>query len=291
MTKEEVVDAIKSFTEKLGHIPTFSQLQSDCRVTKRALRRSFGTYKAALAACGLTPHGQGFLLDMGELLLDWAKVVRQLRKIPTVVEYELHSQYSIRPLTKRFGGWLRVPTGFERFAQERGLEGDWKDVMEIIDAHVLETRGGAKTLMSPPKVILRPGIASNKPVYGPPMAEQYLMMAPVNEQGVLFLFGAVARKLGFAVLRIQTGYPDCEAMREVAPGQWQWVRIELEHESRNFLLHGHAPEFCDLIVCWKHNWEDCPLEVIELSSIVKELAVEEICCARCRERGSLTATA
>ena len=25
---------------------------------------------------------------------------------------------------------------------------------------------------------------------------------------------------------------------------------------------------CDLIVCWEHNWPECPLEVIELKSLV-----------------------
>jgi hypothetical protein len=98
------------------------------------------------------------------------------------------------------------------------------------------------------------------------MADMHLLLAPTNEQGVIFLFGAVARKLGFAVIRIQAGYPDCEAFREVEPGRWQWVRIEFEYESRNFLAHMHAPEKCDLIVCWSHNWPECPLEVLELKS-------------------------
>jgi hypothetical protein len=42
------------------------------------------------------------------------------------------------------------------------------------------------------------------------------------------------------------------------------VKIEFEQESRNFLKHMHLASECDLIVCWKHNWPECPLEVIEL---------------------------
>jgi hypothetical protein len=105
-----------------------------------------------------------------------------------------------------------------------------------------------------------------EPVYGPPTVDAHLMLAPTNEQGVLFLFGAVARKLGFVVLRIQPGYPDCEALREMEPGLWQLIRIEFEYESRNFLMHGHKPDKCHLIVCWKHNWSESPLEVIELKT-------------------------
>jgi hypothetical protein len=31
------------------------------------------------------------------------------------------------------------------------------------------------------------------------------------------------------------------------------------------------PKGCHVIVCWKHNWPDCPewLEVVELSKVVK----------------------
>lgn len=82
------------------------------------------------------------------------------------------------------------------------------------------------------------------------------------------LFAAMATQLGFVLLRVQPGFPDCEALRLCDDGTWRRVRIELEFESRSFRGHGHPPEGCDLIVCWKHNWPGCPLEVIELSTLV-----------------------
>ena len=56
--------------------------------------------------------------------------------------------------------------------------------------------------------------------------------------------------------------------------RWQRVRIEFEFESRNFWEHGHAVSGCDVIVCWRHNWDDCPkhIEVVELSGVIKSLA-------------------
>jgi hypothetical protein len=33
----------------------------------------------------------------------------------------------------------------------------------------------------------------------------------------------------------------------------------------------HEARDCDLIVCWKHNWEDCPLEVLELSKLMDKI--------------------
>jgi hypothetical protein len=79
------------------------------------------------------------------------------------------------------------------------------------------------------------------------------------------------------VERLQAAFPDCEAKREVASGKWELVLLELEIYSRNFKSHRHDPRGCHGIVCWKHNWPDCPewLEVIELSKVVKRLGDRE----------------
>jgi len=66
-----------------------------------------------------------------------------------------------------------------------------------------------------------------------------LRNAPTTENGVIFAFGRVADKLGFEVERIQTAFPDCEALREVAPGKRQREKVEFELFSRNFLEHQH----------------------------------------------------
>jgi hypothetical protein len=108
-------------------------------------------------------------------------------------------------------------------------------------------------------------------IYGEPLGLAAMAHAPTNELGVLFLFGILAAGMGFRVERLQAAFPDCEAKREVAPGKWELVLVELELYSRNFKSHRHNPKGCHVIVCWKHNWPDCPewLEVIELSKVVK----------------------
>ena len=54
---------------------------------------------------------------------------------------------------------------------------------------------------------------------------------------------------------------------------WQTAQIEFEYESRNFLDHGHDPEKCDVVICWKHNWPECPenLEIVALSKLIEKL--------------------
>ncbi|MDP9350006.1 MAG: hypothetical protein M3P51_00450, partial [Chloroflexota bacterium] len=109
--------------------------------------------------------------------------------------------------------------------------------------------------------------------YGAPINFRGLRHAPINEQGVVYLFGMVSYELGLIVEAVQAAFPDCEAKRCIDPrrDRWQRVRVEFEYRSSNFKDHGHDPAGCDMIVCWEHNWPDCPLEVLELRSIIHQL--------------------
>jgi hypothetical protein len=271
MSREEVIFAIRQAKEEMGHVPTLNELLKSKRISQYDVRRHFGVYASALQACGLERHGSGYELNMRQLFTDWAEVARRAGRVPTVGDYEMHGRYSLKPLIRQFGAWPRVAAGMTQYARANGLEEDGKDVLEVVATHLegRKRRPGSSKWDTPR--ILRPGLMAGAPVYGPPMVDAELMLAPTNEQGVLFLFGAVARKLGFVVLRVQTEYPDCEALREMEADLWQRVWIEFEYESRNFLLHKHRADQCHLIVCWKHNWEECPVEVIELRSAVKEI--------------------
>lgn len=97
-----------------------------------------------------------------------------------------------------------------------------------------------------------------------------LVYAPVNENGVIFLFGKVADDLNMYIEEIKIGFPDCIARRFIGKG-WERISIEFEFKSSNFKEHGHDPKLCDIIVCWIHDWADCPIEVIELQSTIKYL--------------------
>jgi len=97
-----------------------------------------------------------------------------------------------------------------------------------------------------------------------------LVYAPLNEQGVVLLFGKVAGDLNMYVEEIKPGFPDCVARRFTGKG-WERVAVEFEFESANFKQHGHDPEGCDMIVCWRDNWPKCPIEVIALKDRIGEM--------------------
>jgi hypothetical protein len=118
----------------------------------------------------------------------------------------------------------------------------------------------------------------DKAVYGEILEPSFrgLEHAPVNEQGVVFLFGMVSQELGFRVQSISQRYPDCIAKEEIPgrPVKWRQVRIEFEHRSKDFYTHAHSPKDVDIIVCWEDNLSEkpdgCP-RVLELKSKIEKL--------------------
>ncbi len=97
-----------------------------------------------------------------------------------------------------------------------------------------------------------------------------LVYSPTNENGTIFLFGKVVEDLNMYIEEIKPGFPDCVARRFTGKG-WERIFVEFEYTSLNFRDHKHNSQDCDLIVCWEHNWPDCPLEVIELREVIKSL--------------------
>ena len=98
-----------------------------------------------------------------------------------------------------------------------------------------------------------------------------LRHAPINQNGVIFLFGMVSRELGFIVEAVHDAFPDCEAKRDIGENRYQRVRIKFEYKSSDFKSKGHEPAGADIIICWIHDWPDSPLEVLELKSTLEEL--------------------
>lgn len=253
-------------------------------MTEFQILKHFPSWREAVRAAGLEADSTNIRLDDDSLLQDWGELVRKHRHIPTRDQYRREGKYSPGVFERHFGPWSTVPSKFRNFACDKP---EWADVLALLPATVpkrtmggsLNTASGSLAQTTSSAVVSRHRYTKleDRPTYGNPIDFRGLRHEPVNEDGVVFLFGMVAKELGYMVEAVQAGFPDCEAKRQIDAGKWQRVRIEFEFESRNFRDHGHPADGCDVIVCWRHNWPDCPthLEVVELASVIKSLAKSE----------------
>lgn len=271
VTRERIIEEIKRLEISLGRPPSRREFSAQTGIREYWIRKHFNGWNDAVTAAGFSPYTRNARMEPEDLLVDWAEVVRNLRRIPTRAQYNKNSPFSCSTLEKKFGPWSGVPYAFRVFARDNP---DWADVLALLPTEkpVFETSGRDVANSEPAQPSARHPSLTNRATYGNPIDFRGLRHEPVNEQGVVFLFGMVARELGYMVEAVQGGFPDCEAKRQIAPGKWQRVHIEFEYESRNFRDHGHPPTGCDVIVCWVHNWPECGLEIVELRSVIRSLA-------------------
>ena len=81
---------------------------------------------------------------------------------------------------------------------------------------------------------------------------------------VIFLFGCLYRHFNFQEILI--GHEKAGDLDALAFLNNEGVIIEFEAYSSNFGKQGHDKSKCNLIVCWKHDWKECPdsIDVLEL---------------------------
>ena len=216
-------------------------------MTEYQVFQHFPSWREAVRAAGLEPSPTNIRLDDGTLLEDWGQLVRKNRQIPTRDQYRREGKFSPGVFERHFGPWSAIPDAFRNFANGKT---EWLDVLALLPvnsprfypspAPVVhgEEPSGVPALPSPRFTQVQHSKLQGRATYGNPIDFRGLRHEPVNEDGVVFLFGMVARELGYLVEAIQAGFPDCEAKRQVAAGRWQRVRIEFEFESRNFRDHG-----------------------------------------------------
>jgi len=283
--KNAVLDAIREVAQTVGHSPSRSEFQARSGLREYHVLQHFPSWREAVRAAGLEPDATNVELEDKTLFEDWGSMVRKLRQIPTRAHYRREGKYSPGSFEKHLGSWSGIPRQFRKFASDKP---EWQDVLALLPPDVTSNLEPQSTGSNGDTIQAQVAPAhtsfpiqhskfDGRPTYGNPIDFRGLRHEPVNESGVVFLFGMVAKELGYLVEALQAGFPDCEAKRQVSVGKWQRVRIEFEFESRNFRDHGHPIEGCDVIVCWRHNWLDCPssLEVVALSTVIQSLAKSE----------------
>jgi len=131
------------------------------------------------------------------------------------------------------------------------------------------------------KIEIIPRLARHPHVVGELINFRGMDYGPTEENGVIFLFSKITSDIGIKITSIQKHFPDAEAIKYGKDGKGLRVFIEFEYLSSDFPRHNHLEEIkkgkpCDMIVCWKHDWKECPsgIEVLELRELLKQLPEE-----------------
>ncbi len=263
LSRKQIIETLVALGKELGRTPRKIEFLAHTGTNHGQIQRHFKSWNLALAAAELRPNVVK-CNNASELLDDWGNVTRELGHCPQLAEYKSRGRYGCSTFRRLFQSW---PGTARAFYMRSAEDSKWQDVIAII-------RKASRPLLAasgPETATFMQYTAPSGISYGEPIDFEFLRNAPVNEAGVVYLFGCLAPKLGYSVEAIQTQFPDCEAKRRDSDGRLRRVRIEFEFESKNFLRHKHEVKGCDVIVCWRHNWEGCPLQVVELSEELRKL--------------------
>jgi Homing endonuclease associated repeat len=253
---EALVAYLRDLASRLKK-PTLTRhdIQRDGRIHIGSIIRRYGSFSNMLVKAGLRPS-RAYKRDPNAMLQGLQALVLRLGGHPTKMEIKTSLPYSPRHYEAEFGSIARAC-----------------ELAASLSAGP-STSSAPIPSPSPFEPVLTQTKARRR--YGPILDFRGLRHAPINEQGVVFLFGMLAAELGFVVESIQDGFPDCDAKLRRKDGTFEGVRLEFEFRSSEFQRHGHDPAGCDFIVCWEHNWPECPIPVIDLSAEVQHRSSKDV---------------
>jgi hypothetical protein len=269
--RESIIETLRNLAKRLGK-DSLSKKEIATAISTSSVASHFGNLGNALEAAGLKRvdstqnfKGRAPELVSNDLFQSILDVEKQVGHEPRMNEYIAGRRFSVTPF-KRFGKWSDAHVYYRKWKAEGGTQSD----------------GAAKLSGTTPDNSSRriaPLFQTNNTpaqLYGEPIDFRGLRHAPINEQGVVYLFGMVSRELGFYIEAIQQGFPDCEGkyLHHAGRNLWAKARIEFEFKASSFREHGHDASQCDFIVCWVNDWLDCPIRVIELRSEILRLSAK-----------------
>ena len=279
-TREALIAAAREVAAKRGS--TRLSIGVFCKATginPSRIYARFDDWPTLCADAGLRPGEKPPEISSERLLADLHAAIMEAGGFDRAASLLRRVPGSPGTYYRRFGDWAGMLRALEAWTAEHAPDFPYARDLARRRANQerRKPRGGTAPVRSPTRP---PWRSTGARVSGPPLAFRGMAAAPVNEMGVVLLFGMVAADIGYAVDAIGTAFPDCAARRRVSPGpggaggmaeRWEPVRIEFEYRSRAFLYHAHDADECDVIICWQHDWPDCPLEVLALEDVVASL--------------------
>ncbi len=269
MEREVVLEEMRRVAARLGtETLTRREFYGGSGVRQAEIERYFDRWSDAVAAAGLKVSRAS--IDDEGLLREMAASFARCGGVPQRRQLARGTRYSVSVYQHRFGSWRGALIAFREWM---AATGEPFPFAEELDAAIEDRcRGGSRRGIGVARRATQG--ARRQSCCGRTRAFRGHVFEPVNEQGVIALFGSVFWELGFMIEPIRTGYPACEARRRFEGREelWERVLIEFEYRSCGFRRDGHDRAGCDLVVCWIHDWAECPVEVLELRAAVARLS-------------------
>jgi hypothetical protein len=269
-SRDEMVAELASLAERLDQRSVSKKTWlRETGISERKVLDHFDLWNDFVIAAELMPN-DGSRIDDDTLLAALRDALIEAGGVKAARRVEKFCRYNLKTYSKRWGHWQHVLACLREWAEAHD-----PDFLYMADLPGDEPAPAIPPARSAPLQQKSRWVSNAKTQYGPFLNFRGLQHAPISETGVVLLFGMVAKDLDFRVEGVREGYPDCQAKRRIISKKgevWEPVLIEFEFRSHNFHEHCHDPDGCDLIVCWEHNWPECPLEVLELRTAIADLA-------------------
>jgi len=243
-----MIEDVRRVANSIGRTPTiteFKRARRETRFSYDQIRRSFGTWSAAVEAAGLRPNPIGEppsnKIPRHALIDEFVRVANKLGQIPSHPVFSANSKMSRSPFERTFGSWGAA-----------------------VDAIIREAAERFTFTTAVKKIRPERSSTSQAKVLG---LDIPLLFAPRNETETLVLFALLAPALGYEIESAQIDFPDLTLRKghEIIP-------TEVEFLSSTYLAHGHPVESTVLCVCWRKD-KDIPglREVLSLEAVVRSM--------------------
>lgn len=294
-TKERILEEIKRVAEELG-VKSLKQkdFEINSTIPISTVKYYLGSWNQALKDADLKltneeePSEKGSKISDDQVLLDLVRIYEETGEVPTTALIDNLGKYSEKIYKKKWGNLSdafalakkRFPERFQT-SKKKDFRVSLEDIEESLEyydtskqtVNIKEKGMDDKKIKFIPQTIKPKGTSEKQKFFGEPIDFRGLRFAPINKQGVVYLFGLVSSELGFLIDSFRPEFPDCEGKRclDIEDNRWEYVRIQFEYNSSDFQEFQARQNECDIVICWKHDWDSCPLEVLELSSVIAYL--------------------
>ncbi len=205
-TDQEIIQEIRRVAALVGKTSLKErEFNEFSRISGSTASYRFGSWNEAVKAAGLEPIDPVSVITGSQqipdedLLRELIRLYNETGKNPTYRLLRAKGKFSEYPYKAR---WNTLAEAFQ-VAQKRS-----PDMTHAFPSTPKGEHPHSTTVQLVPPTIKPKTPRKERVVFGEPIDFRGLRFAPVNEQGVVYLFGMISHELGYLIESVRTAYPD-----------------------------------------------------------------------------------